>query len=71
MIEYIQKHNLLDKYFNDFSNFNSIEIFMKEGYRTFSLKNKNNNFFSKTPIYALEKTNSIGNYQKISYKKYE
>lgn len=58
--EYLIKHGLLEKYFNNFSNFNSNNSSLKEGFNTYYTgNNSNKNKLSRSPVYGLDNSFSF------------
>ena len=60
-LDYLLKHNLFEKYFNNFTNFNSNNYSFKEGFNTYASASQTP-YKSRSPIYGLENIASIGNY---------
>jgi hypothetical protein len=54
-LTYLIKHNLFEKYFNNFTNFNSNILTLKEGFNTYSRDSSGSKpKTSRSPIYGLE-----------------
>ncbi len=69
-LDYLIKHNLFEKYFNNFTNFNSNILTLKEGFNTYNRDSSGSKAkTSRSPIYGLENSYSYiaGKFDKIKF----
>jgi hypothetical protein len=59
-LDYLIKHNLFEKYFNNFTNFNSNNLTLKEGFNTYNNRDSAGSKakINRSPIYGLDNSYS-------------